>query len=207
VHGRNVVLPPSFFEDWQNLPELKPLREHLISLLKKKPTLAREGWAVKDPRISVLLPLYNQVFDECDVKPYYIICVRHPYAVTQSLANRDGFPSRLSQKLWLAYNFKIIEGTRNRGRMIIDYESWFENSVGQAKRIIYAVRPHMLHDDEDLKRLLALVIDPRLNHANNTNNHFGEVELAIYSALKCGNLITADTMIQQALKSSEYLHC
>jgi hypothetical protein len=30
----------------------------------------------KDPRESLLLPLYEQVFAECGVRPRYILCIR-----------------------------------------------------------------------------------------------------------------------------------
>src|SRR5690349_16741727 len=50
-------------------------------------TSAEEDWYVKDPRLSLLLPLWDRlVLEHLPV----VVCIRHPLAVADSLALRNG---------------------------------------------------------------------------------------------------------------------
>ena len=62
-------------------------------------------FALKDPRICPLLPLWTKALKGVDVK--CVICIRHPIAVANSLSRRDGFPLSHALELWLQYNLAI----------------------------------------------------------------------------------------------------
>ena len=58
---------------------------------------------LKDPRVTVLLPLWRTILDGLDVSARCVIPVRHPLAVAGSLARRNGFSPEKSVLLWSAY--------------------------------------------------------------------------------------------------------
>ena len=58
---------------------------------------------LKDPRVSVLLPLWRPVFDDAGLSPLCVIPVRDPLEVAGSLAKRDGFSRDKSILVWCAY--------------------------------------------------------------------------------------------------------
>jgi hypothetical protein len=48
------------------------------------------AWAIKDPRSSLLLPLWRQVAAELELPLKLVLCVRDPAEVTTSLVRRAG---------------------------------------------------------------------------------------------------------------------
>ncbi len=61
-------------------------------------------WAVKDPRIARLLPLWLRILRDLKVTPGFIVTVRHPFEVARSLQKRNGFDLRKGHLLWLTHN-------------------------------------------------------------------------------------------------------
>src|ERR1039458_4409781 len=78
---------------WADDPALLPAKKALRDLITRKVVNGHGAWGFKDPRITVLLPLYEQVFAECGLRPRYILCIRAPRAVARSLKNRNQFRS------------------------------------------------------------------------------------------------------------------
>jgi len=67
---------------------------------------------LKDPRLSVLLPLYLEVFKTLEILPYFIICVRNPSEVAASLENRNYFSGEKSVLVWMDYMLNAEFHTR-----------------------------------------------------------------------------------------------
>lgn len=97
-----------------------------------------EGAAIpllKDPRVSVLAPLWRPVLEDLGYELRCVIPVRHPLAVAGSLAKRDGFPVEKSVLLWVAYMLAAEAGSRGLKRVFIDYDALLADWRGQAARI------------------------------------------------------------------------
>lgn len=77
---------------------------------------------LKDPRVSVLLPLWRSVLDEIGMPIRAVIPVRHPLAVAGSLARRDAFPPEKSVLLWTIYMLASEAQTRDLPRAFISYD-------------------------------------------------------------------------------------
>jgi len=73
-----------------------------VELLRGKAS-KNELFAFKDPRTSLLLPFWKQVFEYCDFQVCYIIATRNPLSVVRSLARRDSFDEVKSYLLWFKY--------------------------------------------------------------------------------------------------------
>ena len=142
-------------------------------------------WAVKDPRLCRVLPLWNRVLRAEDVQPCHLMVVRHPDEVAASLARRNGFPLEYGHLLWLLY---VLEAERDsRGtRCVLTYDALLGDPVGSLRRagadlgIAWPNRP----EDVDLGRLL----DPSRRHhrADPENGAAGNIRagnLALYAAL------------------------
>lgn len=71
--------------------------------------LARTGrFAFKDPRVPRLLPFWQHVFADMNVDDAYVIAVRHPLAVIDSLTARDALDVRRSGWLWAAHLLGVV---------------------------------------------------------------------------------------------------
>lgn len=81
------------------------------------------AWFVKDPRISLLLPLWDKL--ALTTVPI-IYCVRNPMDVARSLHLRDGFEVRRGLALWWAYVTEALRNCADREALIIDYDRLIE---------------------------------------------------------------------------------
>ena len=109
-------LPP----DWwlQEFPQ--QCVEEICSIITED-MKANSLWAIKDPRICRLMPLWRLVFDRLDIEPFFLCIVRNPLEVAASLYIRDGMPKDLAVLLWLQHNLEAVDGTAAYKRRFIDY--------------------------------------------------------------------------------------
>lgn len=90
---------------------------------------------MKDPRVSVLLPLWLTALEELGCTPRVVIPVRHPLEVAGSLAKRNGFPPEKSVLLWVAYMLAAEAGSRHLPRAFVSYDGLLSDWRGQVERI------------------------------------------------------------------------
>jgi hypothetical protein len=79
-------------------------------------------WAIKDPRMCRLMPLWLPILDEMDQQPGFLLTLRHPIEVAKSLGKRDGFGIRKGLLLWLAHNRDAFAACRGRKYSITSYD-------------------------------------------------------------------------------------
>lgn len=79
--------------------------------------------AVKDPRASRLVLLWNDVSRAARVKLGAALMVRHPDEVAGSLRTRDGLSRARAHLLWMVYLLEAERGTRDVKRAFVSYES------------------------------------------------------------------------------------
>lgn len=79
-------------------------------------------WAVKDPRMCRLIPIWKQVFAETSTQPFYLLTVRHPSQVIKSLIKRDEFSTDKALLLWLTHNLDMERQSRGSRRMVLPFE-------------------------------------------------------------------------------------
>ena len=90
---------------------------------------------MKDPRATVLLPLWREVLAQRGLAPRCVIPVRHPLAVAGSLARRDGFAPAKSVLVWSAYMLAAEAYTRDLPRAVVSYDALLADWRTEAARI------------------------------------------------------------------------
>ena len=113
--------------------EIEPFVNELTAMVRANFT-GHQLWAWKDPRSSVLLPLWRRVLKELGVELFLLLAIRNPLDVARSLERRDGFSVRKTLGLWLAYNLAIIRNAREIETTIIHYDDLLEKGVSEVKR-------------------------------------------------------------------------
>ena len=86
-------------------------------------------WAVKDPRLCRLLPLWWPVLERMGVVPAALFVLRHPREVVASLTARNQWPEGLSRLLWIQHLMDAEVDSRNVLRTILTYESLLKGPV------------------------------------------------------------------------------
>jgi glycosyltransferase involved in cell wall biosynthesis len=89
-------------------------------------------WAIKDPRLSVLLPLWKPLL----VDPVVVVCHRHPLEVARSLRSRGGMPMSIGVALWEVYTLAVLENTRGMTRILVSHEDLLGSPVETAKDLV-----------------------------------------------------------------------
>jgi hypothetical protein len=91
--------------------------------------------ALKDPRISVLTSFWDRALQEAGFSAHYIIMVRNPLEVAESLRARNGFPREKSLLLWSSYMIAADRDTRDRERTFVSYDQLMDDWRAVRERI------------------------------------------------------------------------
>lgn len=84
---------------------------------------------IKDPRMAILLPLWERIFDKLVDEVIYIWEFRNPLEVAESLKKRDGFSRKHSLLLWVNYNLNILEFLKEKEYLLVNYRDILEDSL------------------------------------------------------------------------------
>ena len=85
-------------------------------------------WAVKDPRMCRLLPLWWPVLARMGVRPAALFVLRHPQEVAASLAARNQWPDALSRLLWIQHLLDAEADSREVPRTVLAYARLLEDA-------------------------------------------------------------------------------
>jgi len=113
-------------DSWTEGAEFETARANLAVYLASE--FSRVGtnlWAVKDPRMSILLPLWFRLAHDLDFEFLPVLCIRSPEAVAASIEKRDSVPADLGRLIWLQYNAAIVREAGSRIKAVLDYDDWF----------------------------------------------------------------------------------
>ena len=139
----NIELMAAAGMDWHTLGELDVSRippERLDAfqteaLLMLRAKCQGRIFAMKDPRLSRLIRFWKPVFDCVGVPVKYVLSVRHPLSVARSLAKRDGMAEEKALHLWLEHVVPSLVETRDRPRVIVDYDRLLDQPITELERI------------------------------------------------------------------------
>lgn len=121
--------PPDAGSRGFSLDTLAPLKLRARALRDELGFRAPWGW--KDPRISLLLPFWFDVYPELKV----VVCLRSPLEVAQSLRNRGSSSYRLGLALWKTYNERILVTSRSDQRLITHYLGYLQHPQIEIERL------------------------------------------------------------------------
>lgn len=129
-------------EGWLDHPVTRRTHSELVELLSNQ--LQGTGpWAVKDPRTSLLLPLWRSVAADLDLKLQLVLALRHPAEVAASLIHRDGpivgTDLHRALGLWLRHTSAVLNDGHGLPLAVVDYGDWFRDGNGQLQRLVRAL--------------------------------------------------------------------
>ena len=117
-------------ESWLHARRGQEALQALIALLE--PELARQQgpWAIKDPRSSLLLPLWQAACQQLGLPLQLLLAVRDPAEVMVSLVRRDqavtGMDGWRAQRLWWHHNAQVLRQGQHLPLQVISYGHWFD---------------------------------------------------------------------------------
>ena len=102
--------------------------EKAVDLLGEK-LKSTSVFGFKDPRVSKLLKFWKLVFARIDCEVQYVLCLRHPLSVANSLLQRNQSPIQKGYLLWLSYNLSIVAEGQDLHLIALDYDQLMEKPM------------------------------------------------------------------------------
>ena len=172
VLGRNwdtlaTVCP--FPRLWWQSELMEGFYNELTEITRVRTATAGSGrWGFKDPRTVFLLPLWRRVFSDLAIDPVFVVCVRHPGAVAQSLSTRDGSPPLFSEMLWLEKTLGACQASWNAPNCLIHYEDWFIHPSKCVETLLEATGLKPCENAETIKKGVDSIVKRELRHDNDS---------------------------------------
>jgi len=114
--------------DWVEREITRDVRSRLIQILESD--FAHSSLVgLKDPRMCRLMPLWFPIFQAMRLVPHFVLVVRHPWEVAESLAKRDAIDHSKSYLLWLEHVVQAESATRGHERAVVCYEEMIHAPV------------------------------------------------------------------------------
>ena len=138
-----------------------------INELKKAIKLEFEyagTFAIKDPRLAFLFPLYKKVLDELDIDIKIILPYRNPIEVANSLNRRDGMPLEKGMLLW-AYHFLLTEKfSRGYNRAFVSFDELIANTSKIVDTLSTKLEINFSDKYNQNKKDIKEFLEPNLKH-------------------------------------------
>ncbi len=178
--------PPLFFpSNWQHRPDIEKLKSELLELVRSESGKTEGLWGFKDPRTAILLPMWQEIFDELDLEPCYLLSVRNPASVAASLKKRDRIDVYQSQALWLKTNLEVFSRVGSKLKAILDYDRWFDSGLDQGRRLANCLALDPPPGETLLGEAVARLIRPELrHHASSQEQPCSPIVQRFYSVLR-----------------------
>lgn len=128
--GREWHSSPGPLPDrWCEWPDTRATIERFTAIAAAE--LTRHGrWVVKDPRSSLLIPLWREVTRRigCDLR--LIRLLRHPDEVAASLAARNGMPRELALRIWHDHHHSLDRDTSGLSMLTVHHDALLRDPLG-----------------------------------------------------------------------------
>lgn len=170
IHDQVLHTLNSWHEDIRPLPDEWWRREDMAAYreaIRKVVYRDLSGgaiWAVKDPRLCRLLPLWRPLLEAPGLEPACAFIIRSPREVAASLSQRNGFSTSRGLLLWLLHNLEAITAAEGLPGVIVSYDRLMEDwrqvidTVGRELDIQWPRTP------EEAEQDIAGFLEPGLRH-------------------------------------------
>lgn len=149
-------------ENWWRFESFNRHRQQLSQILSSEFT-GKDDMLIKDPRLSVLLPMYLEVLESLKIKPVILISVRNPKEIISSLVSRDHLSEEKILLLWMDHQLKAEYYSRQLPRLFISYPDFLQDPVSIMQRIKEKLSIDLNLEPNNLRNILSF-LDKELRH-------------------------------------------
>lgn len=120
--------------DWLNHPASQTAKNEIVELIRRD-FLDAQLWAIKDPRMCRLAPLWVSALEELGIKSTVLLVVRRPREVADSLFTRDGWTYAHSYLLWAQYFLDSVMVAQAQRKAVICYDDLLDDWRSSLNRV------------------------------------------------------------------------
>ena len=121
-------------------------------------------FAIKDPRIIYLFPLYEKALKELDIDIKIILPYRNPQEVALSLLARDGFSKEKGLLLWASYFFLAEQYSRKYSRYFVSFDKLIQDTKTTLQKLNDALHLGIIENYD--KNIINSFLSKDLKHHN-----------------------------------------
>jgi hypothetical protein len=126
--------PRGLPRNWQATDSAAAIRKELAGLLRRDFSDATL-WAVKDPRMCRLLPLWLEILADLECAPRFIVVHRPLVEIAASLERRHGFSAQKTALLWADHVLSAERHTRGRPRIFVSFDRLLSDPEGTMQAV------------------------------------------------------------------------
>jgi hypothetical protein len=146
-------------------PEVEGLRTEAVAYLKSQ-FVSHPLWGFKDPRTIRLLPFWRSVLSSLEVDECYLLVIRNPRSVADSLIRRHGMDAVTAHLLWLVYVVPNLSMIANRPFMVADYDLVMADPRQELERIANGLTIPLTDTSKvGIDQFASDFLDPNLRHS------------------------------------------
>jgi hypothetical protein len=162
-------------KEWWKADVVQPFADRLTGLVRRDFSRA-PVWALKDPRMCRLLPLWFHILASQQVSPTFICMNRNPFEVVASLQKRDGFSRDKALVLWLSHSLSAELYSRGQPRIFIDFDQVVQNPATALLKIEREAGLVFPVPVNEASKKIEAFVSPGLRHhkANETSEQMHE---------------------------------
>jgi hypothetical protein len=113
---------------------VEPLLAEAVHYLRSQ-FVSHPLWGFKDPRTIRLLPFWRSALHRLEVDESYLIVIRNPRSVANSLMRRHGMDAVTAHLLWLAYVVPNLSLIADQRFIVADYDLVMADPRQELERI------------------------------------------------------------------------
>jgi hypothetical protein len=152
-----------FPDSWHKSTAAAAFRQKMLQLLHRDFPASRL-FLIKDPRMSRFVPFWIDVLKEFGARPVFVIAVRNPLEVTDSLGRLYPLLPQQAMLLWLRYMLDAEQHTRGLTRCFISYDDLLSDWSAAVNRISHRTGIQWPRTTAEAKREVEAVSSDRYRH-------------------------------------------
>ncbi|MDR1777430.1 MAG: sulfotransferase [Desulfovibrio sp.] len=94
---------------------------------------ANRFYALKEPRMTKLLPFWNKIL--APLRPHCVIVFRNPASVAESLYKRDRLPPERGYLLWAVHMLECFRYAGEDTHLLVNYDDFMDDAEAALRRI------------------------------------------------------------------------
>ncbi len=160
-------------DDWFRSSDAQTYQNRLCELIESQFGDFKVG-LVKDPRICKLVPLWEAALKEMGIDSHYIISLRNPSEIAQSLFRRNGIELNYALALWFVHLRMLEMHTRELPRVFVRFEDLLKDSQSLSLQLSKTLNVQLNWGDDDIKIEVEKFLDQSLRRQEVSQREFLE---------------------------------
>ena len=177
-YGATLPLPVN----WLDHEAVAGIEARIRSCAEKK-LIDNNQIAIKDPRVCMLVPLWQRIANNIGAELKCVVCIRHPAAMASSQEKATTIPIAVGEAMWLSRTAYAFDYLQNDG-VIVDFDTMISDPATSVKRICDYIAGQNHYDNQAIDQLmLDSLVKPDYRHAPATLQVLHAESNALYEAL------------------------